>query len=147
MMTQKIILGTLLPLIAIVIFSFSDTPNPVSIDEVSHDYISVLADQQDWNSCVQKADSEWGGQCLNYGFSEAKYTVHLVNGCSEIVDLMSCVQRENGGWQCFYRLDMKKSDTLHAYACRGNGNYLKWVRKAGDITTKFPSLAEVNDEY
>ena len=146
-MTQKIILGTLLPLIALVVFSFSDTPIKSSYNDVSDEYVSVIADQQDWNSCVQKADSEWGGQCLNYGFSEAKYTVHLINTCSEKVDLMSCVQRENGRWQCFYRLDMKKTDTLHAYACRGNGKYLKWVRKAGDFTTKFPTLAEVNAEY
>jgi len=102
---------------------------------------------QDWNSCVQKGDSEWGGQCLNYGFSEKKYTVHLINTCNQKVDLMSCVQRENGRWQCFYRLDMKQNDTLHAYACRGNGKFLKWVREAGDITTKFPTLRQVNDQY
>ncbi len=146
-MTQKIIIGILMALIAIVVLSFSDAPSMTSYSNVNDEYVSVFSDQQDWNSCVQKADSEWGGQCLNYGFSEVKYTVHLVNRCTEVVDLMSCVQRENGRWQCFYRLDMKKSDTLHAYACRGNGKYLKWVRKAEDFTTKFPTLSEVNDEY
>jgi hypothetical protein len=103
--------------------------------------------ETEWTDCVTKGSSEWGGSCLNYGFSEDKYTVHLVNTCSDDVDLMSCVQRTNNQWSCFYRMDMHKSDTLHAYACQGNGKYLKWVRKAGDIKTKFPTRKEVNDQY
>ncbi|GAB4377317.1 MAG: hypothetical protein Kow0075_05680 [Salibacteraceae bacterium] len=102
---------------------------------------------KDWNSCVQKASSEWGGRCLNYGFSEGKYTVHLVNTCNENVDLMSCIEHENGRWHCFYRMDMKPNDTLHAYACHGTGKYLKWVRKAGDVTTRFPTRQQVNNQY
>jgi hypothetical protein len=142
-MKRPLFIGTLLMMMALIILSFTHRPE----SEVSNDYISKRYDNQDWNECVTKAKSEWGGTCLNYGFSELKYTVHLVNTCSEMVDLMSCVQRDNGRWQCFYRLDMKQSDTLNAYACRGNGKFLKWVRKAGDFTTKFPTLAEVNDQY
>ena len=116
--------------------------------DVNADYISVDAPQEeDWNQCVQKASSEWGGGCLNYGFSEEKYSVHLVNTCDNVIDLMSCVQRTNERWSCFYRMDMKMSDTLHAYACQGSGKYLKWVRRAGDVTTKFPTRKEVNDQY
>lgn len=143
-MKLKLIIGCLATVFALWAFSYK---RDVPVYEVSEEYMLSYDDQQDWNSCVEKVDSEWGGTCLNYGFSEIKYTVHLVNTCSEVVDLMSCVQRDNGRWQCFYRLDMPKNDTLHAYACRGNGKYLKWVRKAGDITTKFPTLAQVNDQY
>lgn len=125
--------------------SFSELENN---DNVHEDYILMdYGSETDWNDCVKKGSSEWGGGCLNYGFSEDKYTVHLVNSCNTDVDLMSCVQRTNGQWSCFYRMDMHQNDTLHAYACQGNGKYLKWVREAGDIKTKFPARKEVNDQY
>lgn len=130
---------------AIISFAFK---GPRVESAVHEDYVDLGAeDQQDWNECVTKAESEWGGGCLNYGFSEDKYTVHLVNNCSDVVDLMSCVQRVNQQWSCFYRLDMHQNDTLHAYACKGSGKFLKWVRKAGDVRTKFPTRREVNDQY
>jgi hypothetical protein len=129
------------------LISFAFT-NPTVDKNVNEDYVLLSDDaEQDWNDCVQKGASEWGGGCLNYGFSEEKYTVHLVNQCPTDVDLMSCVQRTNERWSCFYRMDMHKNDSLHAYACQGSGKYLKWVRKAGDITTKFPTRKEVNDQY
>ena len=147
MMRNKFWMLTIGLFVVSALVSFSHK-GPRNLGEVHEAYIGIGdEDQQDWNQCVQKATSEWGGGCLNYGFSEEKYTVHLVNSCTEVVDLMSCVQRTNNQWSCFYRLDMKQSDTLHAYACRGNGKFLKWVRKAGDITTKFPSRKEVNDQY
>lgn len=142
-MKRTLFLGGILLMLSIITFAFTSRPG----DELSVETFTSELDNQDWNSCVGKVDSEWGGTCLNYGFSELKYTVHLVNSCDEKVDLMSCVQRDNGRWQCFYRLDMRQNDTLHAYACRGNGKFLKWVREAGDITTKFPTLAQVNDQY
>lgn len=103
--------------------------------------------QKDWNSCVIKENSSWGGRCLSYGYSEDMYNVNLVNKCSEKVDLMCCVQRTNGQWRCFYRMDMSSSDTLSAYACKGTGKYLKWVRKAGEVEVKFPSQDQVNQQY
>ena len=144
-MKKNLIFGLTLLFTSILILSFTDSDG--GDVGVSDDYMETSLAAKDWNACVSKVDSERGGTCLNYGFSEMKYTVHLVNSCSEQVDLMSCVQRENGRWQCFYRLDMKQNDTLHAYACRGNGKFLKWVREAGDITTKFATLAEVNKQY
>ncbi len=132
-------------LVAGVIISFT---KPEHSNLVNEEYVEInSADEQDWNQCVQKVESEWGGSCLNYGFSEEKYTVYLVNSCDNVVDLMSCVQRTNERWSCFYRIDMKKNDTLHAYACQGSGKYLKWVRKAGDVTTKFPTRDQVNEQY
>lgn len=148
-MTHRLIFGLLLSAGVLLVLSFKSTTDNYKL-AVGYDVESLIGDDdldQDLNSCIQKASSKWGGNCLNYGFSESKYAVDLVNTCNEKLDLMSCVQRENGRWQCFYRMDMPQNDTLHAYACRGNGKYLKWVRKAGDINTKFPSLAQVNDEY
>jgi hypothetical protein len=135
---------SLLLLGATISFSFT---KPKTESEVNEEYIMLDQSEKDWTECVQKASSEWGGGCLNYGFSEEKYNIHLVNTCSENVDLMSCVQRTNSRWTCFYRMDMHKNDTLNAYACQGSGKYLKWVRKAGDITTKFPTREQVNNNY
>ena len=83
------------------LLSFAFT-NPAEDKSVNEDYV-VLSDdaEQDWNDCVTKGASEWGGGCLNYGFSEEKYTVHLVNTCPTDVDLMSCVQLTNERWSCF----------------------------------------------
>lgn len=119
---------------------------PESESSVNEEYLN-LQKEKDWDSCVQKESSSWGGRCLNYGFSEDMYNINLINSCSEDLDLMCCVQRINGQWRCFYRLDMSSDDTLTAYACKGTGKYLKWVRKAGDVQVKFPSLNEVNDKY
>ncbi|MEZ4721827.1 MAG: hypothetical protein R2813_08140 [Flavobacteriales bacterium] len=129
---------------AAISLSFSKPENEFNVND---EYLVPDQDSKDWNQCVQKDNSKWGGSCLNYGFSEEKYTVHLINTCTEVVDLMCCVQRTNDQWSCFYRMDMHQNDSLNAYACHGNGKFLKWVRKAGDVTTKFPSRQEVNDQY
>jgi hypothetical protein len=133
--------------IALTLLSFNDSENPEPENMVSEDYILNSDFQQNWSDCVAKVGSDWGGQCLNYGNSDLKYTVHLVNTCTEQIDLMCAVQRENERWRLFYRMDMNPNDTLSSYACRGNGKYLKWARKAGDVTVKFPSLDEVNEQY
>lgn len=146
-MKPRLLLAVLSAALVLITFSFTSSPEPSSLNNVSENYVHGALDQQDWNSCIQKVNSEWGGSCLNYGFSESKYTVNLINSCNEKVDLMSCVQRENGRWQCFYRMDMGQNDTLTAYACQGNGKYLKWVRKAGDFATKFPTRQQVKDQY
>jgi hypothetical protein len=145
-MRSVFFLGTVFILIAGAMISFS-FKSPTINSRVNVDHVLLDQSEQDWSQCVQKGSSDWGGSCLNYGFSEEKYTVHLVNSCNNDVDLMSCVQRTNDRWTCFYRMDMHQNDTLHAYACQGNGKFLKWVRKAGDVTTKFPTRQMVNDQY
>jgi len=127
--------------------AFGPRTGTLGTTDANEEYISSMDDQQDWNNCVQKDHSAWGGHCMNYGHSDDMYSVRLVNTCDQMVDLMCCVQRTNGQWHCFYRMDMKKSDTLRAYACIGSGKYLKWVRKAGDINTRFPTREEVNEQY
>lgn len=144
-MRPKVLLFSMLALASAIFISFAFT-KPASINEVNEDYISANS-EQDWNACVQKHADNWGGRCLNYGFSEGKYSIELINTCSEKVDLMCCVQNENQRWHCFYRMDMGSNDTLYANACHGSGKYLKWVRKAGDVLTKFPTRQQVNDQY
>lgn len=139
--------GAIAAIVALGLLSFNESDNPAPKNMVSEDYVLSSDIQQNWSDCVAKVGSDWGGQCLNYGNSDLKYTVHLVNTCTEQIDLMCAVQRENERWRLFYRMDMNPNDTLSSYACRGNGKYLKWARKAGDHTIKFPTLDEVNEQY
>lgn len=149
-MSRTLLMISLAVVSAAVLISFSSGPRPSGNSDyaVNDEYLKPGdIDQQDWNDCVQKESSKWGGRCLNYGHNDEMYSVNLVNTCDQMVDLMCCVQRTNGQWHCFYRMDMKKSDTLNAYACIGSGKYLKWVRKSGDVTTEFPTRDEVNRQY
>lgn len=133
-------------LFAGVAFTVFSALSPGINSEVNDAYLDGEI-QKDYSSCVEKEKSWWGGKCLNYGFSDEMYNINLVNTCNEKVDLMCCVQRTNERWRCFYRLDMTSKDTLHAYACKGTGSYIKWVRKAGDVEISFPSVDEVNEQY
>lgn len=150
-MSKRIWIPSMIVLACAIFLSLAFSPAPVSSNlvEANDEYLRPheIQDQQDWNNCVQKDLSKWGGHCLNYGHSDGMYSVRLINTCEQMVDLMCCVQRTNGQWHCFYRMDMKMSDTLRAYACVGNGKYLKWVRKAGDVNTRFPTRDEVNEQY
>ncbi len=147
-MNQKnlLLVSTLVTSLVLLFVLSSHSSKPVAQKGVDEVYLNLHA-QKDWNSCISKAGSSWGGKCLSYGFSEDMYNIDLVNNCTDKLDLMCCVQRMNGQWRCFYRLDMNPNDTLSAYACKGTGKYLKWVRKAGDVQVKFPSVDEVNDQY
>ena len=124
--------------------------NALKHDANAHAVNDIYLDsepQRDWNNCITKAGSDWGGKCLSYGHSDEMYSIYLTNSCQEMIDLMCCVQRTNGQWRCFYRMDMKNSDTLTAYACKSTGKHLRWVRKAGEVQVKFPTLNEVNEQY
>jgi hypothetical protein len=43
--------------------------------------------------------------------------------------------------------DLAPEDSVMAHACRGNGKYLMWVKKAGDNEIEFPKCHEVNEQY
>ena len=145
-MKNKTPLAFLALIIGCSIFILSTALSPRGKTVVNESYLDKDI-QKDYSACIEKANSWWGGKCLNYGFTDDMYNVNLVNTCNEKVDLMCCVQRSNERWRCFYRLDMTPGDTLHAYACQGSGSYIKWVRKAGDVSIKFPTVNEVNEQF
>ena len=115
--------------------------------EINYDNSTVLIQDFDWNSCIQKKSSEWGKPCKDCAVSKDSYKVFLENVCDKNVDCMACVQGKYNRWKCFYRYDLKPGDTFEAYACIGTGKYLRWVRAAGDENTEFPSNEEVNRQY
>jgi hypothetical protein len=105
------------------------------------------ASQTDYADCVQKYRSGWGENCSQCVNSMDSYAVYLKNSCTEAIDVMVCVQETDKTWKKFQHSQMAPSDSLRAYACIGTGKYLSWARKAGDESTVFPTLEEVNKKY
>ena len=107
----------------------------------------VSSQERDWNECLEKYDSKWGEECPNCMAAKDTYTVNLRNICSETIECMVCVQEKYKNWRCYTQLSLKPEDTIHGYACKGAGRYLYWVKQAGDNSTTFPTVAEVNANY
>lgn len=103
--------------------------------------------QTDYADCVNKYRSGWGEDCSQCVNSVDSYVVYLKNTCNEAIDVMVCVQETDKTWKKFQHSKMAPSDSLRAYACVGTGKYLSWARKAGDDSTVFPTLEEVNRKY
>lgn len=101
----------------------------------------------DYADCVQKYRSGWGENCSQCPNSQDSYVVYLRNSCTEPIDVMVCVQESDKTWKRYQHSGMAPKDSLRAYACIGTGKYLSWARKAGDESTVFPSLEEVNKNY
>ncbi len=101
----------------------------------------------DYADCVQKYRSGWGESCSQCSNSKDSYVVYLRNSCTEPIDVMVCVQESDKTWKRYQHSVMAPKDSLRAYACIGTGKYLSWARKAGDESTVFPSLEEVNKNY
>jgi len=105
------------------------------------------ASQTDYADCVQKYRSGWGENCSQCANSVDSYAVYLKNACAEAIDVMVCVQETDKTWKKYQHSKMAPNDSLRAYACIGTGKYLSWARKAGDESTVFPTVEEVNKKY
>ena len=108
----------------------------------------VVADEKDYLECFKKYGSAWGETCPDCKTYKDSYKVKLRNECNEKIDVMVCVQEANKTWKRFQWNDVKPKDSVIAYACESNGGkYLKWARKAGDKSTTFLTVDEVNAKY
>ena len=110
--------------------------------------------QEELSTCLIKAKAEWGQKCQDCGefkgyhiSYDETYKVFLTNTCDQHIDVKVCVQEKDFSWKCFHFEDMTPSDTLQAWACKGTGKYLKWVKKAGDHELVFPTNEEVQEQY
>ncbi len=110
--------------------------------------------EEELAACIVKSHSEWGTQCQDCGefkgydiSYDATYKVYLTSQCDEHLDLKACIQEEDGSWKCFHYEDLTTKDTLVAWACKGTGKYLKWVKPAGDRELIFPTNKEVQELY
>ena len=108
---------------------------------------TASAEDKDYIECFKKYASAWGETCPDCKTYKDSYKVKLRNECDEKIDVMVCVQEANKTWKRFQWNDVKAKDSVIAYACEGTGKYLKWVRKAGDRSTTFMTVDEVNAKY
>lgn len=104
--------------------------------------------EKDYTECLIKYRSAWGEYCENCNnIYKNSYKVFFRNECGEKIDVKVGVQDSiSRKWKTFYWSEMAPGDTMVAYACDGNGKYLKWVRKAGDNFMIFPSDDKINAE-
>ncbi len=111
-------------------------------------FLSFQAPPDDLADCLVKVKSAWGEHCSECGTSTDTYIVYVMSKCKDKLDVMVGVQDKDSK---IYKLStfygVIPSDTLRIFACKGSGKWLKWARKAGDPTFKFPTQSEVNEQY
>lgn len=110
-------------------------------------FAEVGKGDDDINHCLVKYKSEWSkecSQCLDYSKS---YKAYFRNECAKKIDVKVAAQEADKRWKTFVRLEMNPKDTVVAYACKGTGKYLYWVRESGDNTVVFLTDDEINEQF
>ncbi len=106
-----------------------------------------LRGDDDYSHCLAKYSSEWSKPCTQCADYSKSYRVYFRNECEQKLDVKVAAQESDKRWRTFNRLEMLPKDTIVAYACKGTGKYMTWVRRAGDQTFVFPSDEEINTQY
>ncbi len=101
----------------------------------------------DWNDCLEKYGSAWGEDCLKCPYKKDTYKVKLKNTCTDALDVVVCVQEIDKTWKYSLFNGVPPRDSVIAYACKGTGKYLKFVRKAGNKEIILPTADQVNAQY
>ena len=57
------------------------------------------------------------------------------------------MQEENGTWRTFPIKALGARESMTAYACKGTGKYMYWVRRVNDTEILLPSDQEILTEY
>lgn len=96
------------------------------------------------NKCLFKYKSEWGKPCVNCPDSRKSYRVYFRNECYNKIDVKVAAQEDDKRWKTYTKLEVGYGDTIVAYACKGTGKYLYWVKKSGDTAVELPSDDEVS---
>lgn len=104
-------------------------------------------ENDDLNKCLVKYKSEWSKPCTQCSDYQKSYRVYFRNECTAKLDVKCAAQESDKRWKTFTKLEMMPNDTIVAYACKGAGKYLYWVRNSGDATVQFPSDEEINEQY
>ena len=108
---------------------------------------SSAMEEKDYADCIKKYNSAWGENCPDCKSGKDSYKAFFRNECGENIDVMICAQETDKSWKKFMWADMHPKDTMIAYACIGTGKVKKWAKKAGDKSTTFPTIEEVNALY
>lgn len=117
--------------------------------------VNGVSQDRDYSDCVVKESSSWGQVCKNCeyykeGFRrsyEETFTVAFKNICRENVEIKVAMQESNGTWRIYPIKMLTQNQVFEAYACRGSGKYLYWVRRVDDTEVILPSDSEILTEY
>ena len=113
------------------------------------------AQDQSYADCLTKTASRWGApceQCEYYKESfkrdfSGTYQIDLQNACSDMIEVKVAMQEENGTWRTFPIKALGARESMTAYACKGTGKYMYWVRRVNDTEILLPSDQEILTEY
>lgn len=94
-----------------------------------------------------KYRSEWGKACTQCKELNGTYRVYFKNTATQALDVKVAAQENDKRWRVFSRLAMQPNDSIVAYACKGTGKYMSWVKAAGDNSITFPTDEEINLQY
>lgn len=103
--------------------------------------------REDFSHCLVKYKSEWSKPCSQCMDVQKSYRVYFRNECMQKLDVKCAAQESDKRWRTFTRLALAPNDTIVAYACKGTGKYLYWVREMNDNTVTLPSDEEINTQY
>lgn len=117
--------------------------------------LAFWAGAQDSADCLMKVGSRWGAPCDKCEFytedlkrdHSGTYQLQMRNICNEIVEVKIAVQEERGEWRTFPIKALAPGETIDAYACKGTGKYVYWVRRVNDTEIVLPSDREIISEY
>lgn len=110
-------------------------------------FVWPVKQNEDLNKCLEKYKSEWSKPCAQCPDASKSYRVYFRNVCDEKLDVKCAAQESDLRWRTFTRLELAPGDTIIAYACKGNGKYMYWVRTAGDASQPFPPDEAINEQF
>ncbi len=110
---------------------------------------------QDYNACVQKISSEWGEDCekceyYTEGYKRSyqqTYRATFQNVCGDKIELKVAMQEQDKTWRTFPVKVLDPEQTFTAYACKGSGKYMFWVRKLDDREIVLPTDKQIITQY
>ena len=115
---------------------------------------AALAQDQSYSDCLVKTASTWGqpcDKCENYtGYKRdysGVYHIDLKNVCGDMLDVKVAVEETDGNWHIFPVKTLPGGATMEAFACKGTGKYLYWVRKVNDTEIILPTDGEIASMY
>jgi len=115
----------------------------------------LLAQDRNYSDCVVKERAVWGAVCADCEYYrdaykrsyEETFTLELKNVCPESVEVKVAMQEKNGKWRTFPVKVIAQNEVFEAYACKGSGKYLYWVRRLDDNEIILPTDREILSEY
>ena len=103
--------------------------------------------QKNYNTCLKRLNTSFGEATEKCTYSKDIFKAEYQNTCNEAVDVAIALQRTDKKWDCFYYDAVKPNAKVNVFVCKGTGKSLKWVKKAGDKETTFPTKEEINEMY